>query len=59
MKVQGIFRYSMIQHLPNNRQLRVETGYSNNKNIKIYSAYEGATLKMKLYHVTTNLNNYQ
>lgn len=58
MEINGIFRYSVIQQLPNNRQLRVDTGCINNKNIKIYSAYEGQTLKLKLYHLTTNLKNW-
>ena len=58
MKINGIFRYSVVQQLPNNRQLRVETGCSNNKNIKIYSLYEKNKLREKLYHVTTDLKNW-
>ena len=58
MKVNGIFRYSVVQQLPNNRQLRVDTGYVNNKNIKVYSVYDKQTLKMKLYYLTTHLKNW-
>lgn len=58
MKVNGIFRHSVTQQLPNNKQLRVDTGYINNKNIKVYSVYDKQTLKMKLYYLTTNLKNW-
>ena len=58
MKINGIFRYSVVQQLPNNRQLRVETGCTNNKNIKIYSLYEKDKLREKLYYVTTDLKNW-
>ena len=58
MKINGIFRYSAVQQLPNNRQLRVETGCTNNKNIKIYSLYEKDKLREKLYYVTTDLKNW-
>ena len=58
MKINGIFRYSVVQQLPNNRQLRVETGYTNNKNIKIYSLYDKNKLQEKLYYVTTDLKNW-
>ena len=58
MKINGIFRYSVVQQLPSNRQLRVDTGYINNKNIKIYSLYEKNKLQEKLYYVTTDLKNW-
>ena len=58
MKINGIFRYSVVQQLANNRQLRVETGYTNNKNIKIYSLYDKNKLQEKLYYVTTDLKNW-
>ena len=58
MKINGIFRHSVVQQLPNNRQLRVETGYTNNKNIKIYSLYDKNKLQEKLYYVTTDLKNW-
>lgn len=58
MKINGIFRYSVIQQLPNRKQLRVDTGSTNNKNFKIYSLYEGGKLKKKLSYVSTDLDNW-
>lgn len=58
MKINGIFRYSVVQQLPNNRQLRVDTGIFKNKNLKIYSLYSRNKLQEKLYYVTTNLKNW-